>query len=213
MGKRRNGKREPRGTRRERETRSLQKKKKAKKEEETYPRRIQPLAESRSARELVLFLLPSLPTSTSTSALPFPLSLSPSFHPRPLWSSLSQTMLPPLLLLLLLSLTPSLATSPPLAKRFDLYTTLPNQANVLSAAAPTATTTTAAAASSPTSVLSTLTLPEFDANLPKSVNWAVWESADALVDVTRGNKLLSVQMKGNWLGYSVEMSVANQVCE
>ncbi|KAL7413310.1 hypothetical protein BDY24DRAFT_389626 [Mrakia frigida] len=117
--------------------------------------------------------------------------------------------LPPSLLLLLLSLS-SLPPST-LTLAFDLYTTLPDQLVLSATATATSTATTTASVSSPTSVLSGLTLPEFATDLPTSVNWAVWESAEALVDPERGNKLLSVQMKGNWLGYSVEMSVANQV--
>lgn len=114
-------------------------------------------------------------------------------------------------LLLPASSSASLAASPPLpraepeehdlAKRFQLYTTIA-EANPSAAA----TTTTTASLSLATSK-KLLTPPAPRANLPKTLNYGVWENVEALKDPGRGNGDLSVPQKGNFLGLSIELCV------
>lgn len=95
-------------------------------------------------------------------------------------------------------------------KRWQLHTTL---------APPTATNSdgsTTSASAAPGAVESTayssavLTSPAPPTDLPDALTIRVFESADAHVAAGGG---LSVRQPGNFLGYSIELSVANQVCE
>lgn len=103
-------------------------------------------------------------------------------------------------------------------KRWQLHTTLASPTNAADAAA----TSLSAAPDGVTSVMSVapaaietyssapLNSPPPPADLPDAMTVRVWESADA--HVAAGNRL-SVRQPSNFLGYSIELSVANQVCE
>lgn len=115
-------------------------------------------------------------------------------------------------LLLPASSSASLAASPPLpraepeehdlAKRFQLYTSIA-EANPSAAT----TTTTASLSLATAGSKKLLTPPAPRANLPKTLNYGVWENVEALKDPGRGNGDISVPQKGNFLGLSIELCV------
>ncbi|CDZ97104.1 Glycoside hydrolase, superfamily [Phaffia rhodozyma] len=95
----------------------------------------------------------------------------------------------------------------PIDKRaFQIYTTLAGQTTTATASASAASATSTAAYSA-----AILTPPSPPGDQPTSMTWSLWESTDALVDPARGNAKVSVAQKGNFMGFSVELSVANQV--
>lgn len=55
-----------------------------------------------------------------------------------------------------------------------------------------------------------LTPPAPPGGQDKSIAWRLWDTADGYTNT--GGKL-SVQQRGNFLGFSIEMSVSNQICE
>lgn len=94
------------------------------------------------------------------------------------------------------------------ARAFQLFTTIGPQT-----ASGTAVASAPAASQTGAHSQHILTAPDPPGNTDKVVTWQLWESADALTDPARGNSILSVPQKGNFLGYSIELSVANQVRE
>jgi hypothetical protein len=97
-------------------------------------------------------------------------------------------------------------------KRWQLHTTLASPTASVSDAGSGSTLVSAAPDALQTQAYSSapLTSPPPPADLPDAMTVRVFESADA--HVAAGNAL-SVRQPGNFLGYSIELSVANQVRE
>lgn len=91
-------------------------------------------------------------------------------------------------------------------KRWQLYTTVAEPGTTTDAAAAAAATASSAYS------YALLTAPAVPEGVATTATFRLYESADALVDPARGASQLSVQQQGNFLGYSIELSVANQVC-